>query len=334
MRIGIANTYYARHGGGITSEDERFAAAGRAAGAEVVHIDPLRCAFEIDGPRVGVRLDGEPLALDGLLVRRAAHFWTAVKTLVLCLAENGAVCIDPPETFLGNLSGKFQAALRRHRLADGTTPRSFLYYTREAALAATPPDGVFPLLRKPVRGSLGAGIERLPDPGALARYVEAYEFREPLMLQQVVVGPEFRALMLEDRCLGVVRKHPGPDGLGNFARGARFEPAEPADAAAVSALARVVLTNAPYDFAAVDVIRDDNGRMHVLECNRNPHFCGFEQAFPQVDVAVELMNRLVERIARRERGPFRAGQRSGDSPEPAKTERTQARSGPMETGPK
>jgi glutathione synthase/RimK-type ligase-like ATP-grasp enzyme len=303
MRIGITSTYYARHDGAVSSVDERFAAAVRAAGGEAVHIDPLRCAYELDGPRVGLRLDGAPLALDGLLVRRAGHFWTAVKTLVLCAAESGTVCLDPPETFLGNLSGKFQAALRRARLADGTTPRSFLYFRRAAAGAAPPPDDAFPLLRKPVRGSLGAGIHRIPDRAALDAYVAAYDFAEPLMVQQQVAGREFRALMLADRCLGVVAKEPGPEGFGNFARGARFLPADPADAAAIAALARTVMSVAPVEFAAVDVIRAPGGRLHVLECNRNPHFAGFEQAFPQVDVAAELIGLLVDRISRRRGAP-------------------------------
>jgi len=301
MRIGITSTYYARHEGAISSVDERFAAAIAAVGGEAVHIDPLRCAYELDGARVDLRLAGAPLALDGLLVRRAGHFWTAVKTLVLCAAQSGAVCVDPPETFVGNLSGKFQAALRRARLADGTTPRSFLYFRREAALAAPPPDDAFPLLRKPVRGSLGAGIHRLPDRPALDAYVAAYDFGEALMLQQQVVGREFRALMLADRCLGVVAKEPGPEGFGNYARGARFLPAEPADADEIARLARTVMSLAPVEFAAVDVIRTDRGQLHVLECNRNPHFAGFESAFPNVDVAVELIGYLVDRISARRR---------------------------------
>lgn len=307
MRIGITSTYYARHQGAVSSVDERFAAAVRAAGGEAIHIDPLRCAYEIDGRRVAVRLLAGPqgatipLALDGLLVRRAAHHWTAVKTLVLCAAAGGAVCLDPPETFVGNLSGKFQAALRRLALADGQTPRSFLYYRRDCARGAPPPDEAFPLLRKPVRGSLGAGIHRIPDRAALAAYVAAYDFAEPLMLQQQVDGVEFRALMLADRCLGVVHKRPGPEGLGNYARGASFAPAEPADAAAIAALGRAVMAAAPYEFAAVDVIRTPDGHLHILECNRNPHFRGFEEAFPTVDVPGELMAFLMGRVSERRR---------------------------------
>lgn len=299
LRIGIATSFYARHAGAVSSVDARFAAAFASRGATVVHVDPLRCAYELDGGRVAISLDGEPVRLDGLLVRRAAHHWNAMKTLVLCAAEQGTACVDRPETFLGTLSGKFQALLRRHRLPGDCTPRSFLYYRKESVAAAPPPDDAFPLLRKPVRGSLGAGIHEIRDRAALASYVARYDFVEPLLLQRRIEGPEFRALMLGERCLGVVLKHPGEDGLGNYARGAVFEPAAPADARSVEALSRTIMASAPYDFAAVDLIRESGraGGFRVLECNRNPHFRGFEAAFPRVDVPAAVAEFLFARVS-------------------------------------
>ena len=215
--------------------------------------------------------------------------------------ETGAACVDRPETFLGTLSGKFQALLRRYRLPEAYTPRSFLCFTRAGAAADPPPAGVYPLLRKPLRGSLGDGIVERPDAGALAQYVAAYDFDEPLMLQERVSGEEFRALMLGARCLGVVAKLPGRDGLGNVAQGAVFVPAAPERAAEVAALARTLMADAPYDFAAVDVIRNAGGGLCVLECNRNPHFAGFERALPDVDVAAAVIGFLLERVADRRR---------------------------------
>lgn len=296
MQIGIASTYFARHRGEIPAVDHRFAAAAEARGAEVVFVDPTACTFEITSGRTAIRLDGRPLALDGLFIRRAAWFWTAMKTLVLLAHEGGTVCVDRPATFLGTFSGKFQAQLRRYRMPQVGTPRSFLYFSESALAADPPPRDVYPLLRKPLRGSLGEGIVRVADPDALAALTAGYDFRDPLMLQQVVVGTEYRALMLRSHCLGVVEKRPGPNGLGNFAKGAEFVPAPPEAARDVEALGRTVMGHAPYDFAALDAMRAPDGRLWVLECNRNPQFHGFEKAFPGVDVADAVMGFVVERV--------------------------------------
>ena len=296
MRIGIASTYYARHGGAISSVDRRFASAAERRGADVVHIDPLACSYEMETGRTAIRLAGKTLALDALLVRRAALHWHAAKTLVLMAHEGGTVCIDGPETFLGTLSGKFQAQLRRYRLPGCHTPRSFLYLNAESVARTPPPREAFPLLRKPVRGSLGEGIEPVADPAALRAYVARYDFGEPLLLQEHLRGVEFRALLLADACLGVVEKVPGEGGLGNIARGARFVPAPAARARELTALGRRIMERAPYDFAALDVIRTEDGRYWALECNRNPHFRGFEAAFPDVDVPGAVIDLLVARV--------------------------------------
>ena len=299
MLIGIASTYAARHEGQISSVEQRFAQAGRERGCDVVHIDPLRCSYELRSNRAEIRLSGEVLQLDGLLIRRAAHHWNAVKTLVLMAHETGAVCIDRRETFLGTLSGKFQALLRRYQLPENRTPVSFLYFRRDAVAADPPPADAWPLLTKPLRGSLGRGIRLVQGPQELLSVVRDHDFREPLMLQKRVEGREYRALMLETRCLGVVAKEPGPDGFGNVARGAVFQPASPNQTKTVCDLATAIMAEAPYDFAAVDVILDDAGDAWVLECNRNPHFAGFETALPDVDVPAAVMEILHSRIQER-----------------------------------
>lgn len=301
MQVGIASTYYARHEGSISSVDRRFARALEARGADVVHVDPLAVRYEIASGHTAMSYDGAPLRLDGLLVRRSAHHWNAVKTLVLTAHAGGTACVDRHDAFLTTYSGKFQAQLRRFRDPGVQTPRSWLYYNAASLAADPPPSEAYPLLRKPVRGSLGAGIHVLASAKELRTYVDTYDFSAPLMLQHMVTGVEYRALVLGDSCLGVVRKEPGDEGLGNVARGARFVPANTAELGPVRDLSLALVASYPYDFAAVDLIRDADGAQWVLECNRNPHFAGFEQALPDVDVASAVADFLLERVRQRRR---------------------------------
>ncbi len=297
MLIGIASTHSPSKRGRISSVDERFAAAAAARGAEPLFIDPLDCSYEIDRHRPRIFLHGQPLALDGLLVRRAAHHWNATKTLVLVAHELDVRCLDGPGTFIGSLSGKFQALLRRYQLPSARSPRSFLYFRPESVRAAPPPPETFPLLRKPLRGSLGEGIVTLHSPRDLARYLVDFDFTEPLMLQQRIAGTEYRVLMLGQRCLGVVKKHAAAGGLGNAAKGARFVRAGQTMSATVAELGARVMQVAPYDFAAIDLFRDENDESWILECNRNPHFSAFEAAVPEIDVATEVIDELMRRIS-------------------------------------
>ena len=90
-------------------------------------------------------------------------------------------------------------------------------------------------------------------------------------------------------------KRHGKSWINNVAQGARCEGVELDDALVRLAIdaARAV----EMDYAGVDLIRDEQGRLQVLEVNSIPAWKGL-QAVCQIDIAQAMVDDLVDRRMR------------------------------------
>lgn len=178
-------------------------------------------------------------------------------------------------------------------------PRTALGLTPEAALDALDAIG-YPALVKPLVGSWGRLVVRLPDRAAaegVFEYVAALPGPQSHLgyVQELVDKPgrDIRAIMVGGELLGAVYRV-GEVWRTNVALGGRTRPCEPTPE--ITKLSTDAAAAVGADIAGVDLIEDGDGRLLVLEVNHRVEFSGFQAALgDRVDVADRIVEHLLER---------------------------------------
>lgn len=256
-------------------------------GATVITTSLKRCAFDTDLPS-GLDIPGLDGELpEGVFVRAVSKGSLEEITLRLgilhALGASGVRvwnearvierCVDKSTaTFLFQKAG---LPVPTTRAAEG----------RERAIAYA--EGRTPLVLKPLFGSQGNGIRRVDDP---ADVPAAEDVRGVYYLQRYLRAAEadefsdWRVLVSAGRIVGAMARQ-GPNWVTNVHQGARPEAVELDAEARQLALAAVRAVGA--DYAGVDLIRDEEGRLLVLEINSNPAWKGL-QSICDEDIAAAL----------------------------------------------
>jgi len=144
----------------------------------------------------------------------------------------------------------------------------------------------FPLLTKPVLGRHGEDIFIHKNLESLQNAIN--KSSETLIIQEYLeVESEFRAFVIGDKVLGVVKKIPASGTtIANYAAGAEFIqtdlPKELLDESIRLCQSQEI------DIGGVDIARDREGNYFLLEINRCPEFQAFAKA-TKIDVAGEMI---------------------------------------------
>ncbi|MEU0009546.1 RimK family alpha-L-glutamate ligase [Streptomyces sp. NPDC006314] len=187
------------------------------------------------------------------------------------------------------------------RAAGLSTPRTALALTPEAALEALEAIG-YPAVVKPLTGSWGRLVSRLPDREA-AETVMEYVSALPgpashiVYVQELVAKPDrdIRAVVVGGRVVGAVYRR-GGGWRTNVARGAETVPCTVT--AEIEKLAVESARCVGADIAGVDLIEDAGGALSVLEVNHGVEFTGFQRALgDSLPVADAVIEHLKERAA-------------------------------------
>lgn len=149
------------------------------------------------------------------------------------------------------------------------------------------------LVLKPLFGSQGAGLRRLAHPADLPA---GEEYRNVYYLQRYVGAEsggweDYRVLVVGGASRAAMKRK-GANWINNVAQGAACE-AAPADAE-LYALAEAATRALAMDYAGVDLIRDREGRLSVLEVNSIPAWRGL-QSVVEADIAGLLADDLLDR---------------------------------------
>jgi len=193
---------------------------------------------------------------------------------------------------------KYRTSVALHE-AGLPTPRTALALTPEAALDALEEIG-YPAVLKPLNGSWGRLVSRLPDRETAATVLE-HVAALPSPAAHVVYVQEFvptgdrdiRAVVVGGEVLGATYRH-GAGWRTNVARGARPEPCPlvPELAKAAADAARCV----GADIAGVDLLEDGRSGWLVLEVNHGVEFSGFHSVLGErVSVADRVADLVMAR---------------------------------------
>ncbi len=131
---------------------------------------------------------------------------------------------------------------------------------------------------KPLFGSEGRGIVRLSDPESAWRAFKALDLGRYVHYVQrfIAHGNEDYRLFVVDGEVAAAMVRKGRGWRTNIAQGARGEPFRPDEAMEELALRAVSAVGAFY--AGVDLMKSDDGRLHVVEVNGIPGWKGLEAA--------------------------------------------------------
>jgi [lysine-biosynthesis-protein LysW]---L-2-aminoadipate ligase len=213
-----------------------------------------------------------------------------------CLASTGARVINSAEAT--EVCGDKWRTTMALQAAGLPTPRTALGLTPQAALAALETVG-YPALIKPLVGSWGRLITRLPDRAAaegLFEYVAALPGPQSHLgyVQELIdmPGRDIRAIVVGGDVLGAVYRI-GETWRANVALGGRTQPCEVTPEITKLSIDAAAAVGA--DIAGVDLIEDRDGRLLVLEVNHRVEFAGFQSALAdRVDVADRIVDHLLE----------------------------------------
>ena len=167
------------------------------------------------------------------------------------------------------------------------TPKTWVCESRHDAheIIANNPQ----LVIKPLFGSQGQGVrlveKALPLPGD--RFVDGVFY-----LQQLIKSPcDYRVFIINNQVIAAMQRT-GESWLHNVAQGAVCEKNEDADVLAIALQAALVLDIA---YCGVDVIRDVDGKLYVLEVNSIPAWHGLQNV-TDVNIAQLLVDDLLSKI--------------------------------------
>ncbi|MCC7250343.1 ATP-grasp domain-containing protein [Hyphomicrobium sp.] len=263
----------------------RLRKAMEARGARVVTTTLSACAFDTSCP-CGMDIPGfDGLLPDGAFVRSVSTGTLEQITFRLgilhALRESGVRvwnearaierCVDKSTaTFLFQKAGL-------------PTPPTRVVETRARAEAHLAADAR-PFVLKPLFGSQGNGVRRaqgpdeLPPPEAVG---DVYYMQHYLRAPDATLFEDWRVFVCAGRVLSAMVRR-GKTWITNVHQGA--EPVAHDPCADMSRLALAAVTTIGADYAGVDLIRDADGRLMVLEINSNPAWKGL-QSVTAADIA-------------------------------------------------
>jgi RimK family alpha-L-glutamate ligase len=210
------------------------------------------------------------------------------------IERRGIVVMNSPRAIERCVDKFYTDALMRE--ANLPTPETIVCERAEEALAAIRRMGEAVI--KPIFGSMGHGMVRVSDPDVAYRVVRPLEQMKAVFYVQRAIdhgGRDLRAFVVGGAVIAAIeRKAPAGDWRSNVSRGAsatRIDLPSDAERLAVRAAAAV-----GADYAGVDLVRDRDGRLFVLEVNGIPGWEGLQEA-TGLDVAGVLIDHLAARVS-------------------------------------
>lgn len=242
---------------------------------ELLEVEPHALVVRVDGA-VRVEWEGEPLdgsVVDVVLHRTVQRHLNLVVPALQALSAAGTPVVNDPAAAVTSRNKLATLAL----LAVAGLPVAPTW----AGFAAprSPPWPAAVLVAKPSLGVRGEDV-RLVQTSALAGHWREESLLGPTLLQPVIgPGRDCRAYVVDGRCVAAARRRSTSDDFrSNASLGADVEPLEPAQEAAVAGLAERAVAALGLDVAAVDLLEDDEGGLHLSEVDAWGGFAHLQQA--------------------------------------------------------
>jgi RimK family alpha-L-glutamate ligase len=273
---------------------KRLSKAFATRGREAVFVSLKECHLDLTPGKAGVHIPGFDHLPDGVFVRGVPggtlqqvilrlNVLHALKALGVVVYNDGRAVertVDKAMTsFILHQSGV-------------PTPPTWVCESREVAhnLILRETMAGRTLVIKPLFGSQGQGVRRLesgvPFPVPMELHVDGVYYLQGYIDSGEGAWHDHRVFIVNGKAVGAMVRH-GSHWINNVAQGGRCEPLAASGEIAELALAASRAVN--IDYCGVDVIRDRQGRLFVLEVNSIPAWKGL-QSVVGLDIAQVLVD--------------------------------------------
>ena len=276
---------------------EAFAARGR----EAVFVSLKDCRLDLLPGRAGVHIPGfEHVLPDGVFVRGVPGGTlqqVIVRLDVLhALSMLGVTVYNDGRAVERTVDKAMTSFLLHHHQVN--TPSTWVCESRAQAhdIILRETMAGRDLVIKPLFGSQGQGVRKLtratPFPVPMEAHVDGLYYLQSYVDSGEGEWHDHRVFVINGKAVGAMIRH-GSSWVNNVAMGGRCEWIPPVGEIAELALhaARAV----GIDYCGVDVIRDREGRLYVLEVNSIPAWKGL-QGVVETDIAQLLVDDFLGKI--------------------------------------
>ena len=272
-----------------------------ARGHEAVFVSLKDCSFELVGDRPRILIPGFEHGLPPGAFVRGVPGGTLQQVImrldILHALTMLGVTVYNDGRAVERTVDKAMTSL--HLMLNGVaTPATWVCESRQHAQSVVLRETMAgrPVVIKPLFGSQGQGVRKLEQgmrlPVPMEEHIDGLYY-----LQQYIDSGEgewhdYRVFVIAGRAIAAMKRH-GSQWVNNVAMGGRCERIDTDNE--IAALAIAAARAVDIDYCGVDVIRDRQGRLYVLEVNSIPAWRGL-QSVTELDVKQLLVDDFMARM--------------------------------------
>jgi glutathione synthase/RimK-type ligase-like ATP-grasp enzyme len=231
--------------------------------------------------------------LSSLIVRSTRNSEHSIYLLVKTLQMYGTNIFDPIDRFDATPASKLKSTVKRYQRGIGIS--SFFAFNWDMAKFIIEEKIEYPVIVKPINGSKGKNINIFHDATLLLNFSSEFfktNDHQPLFMQNYVsLQSEYRAIIIDGTCLGIVTKVPANEySPANAAQNAKFyqtQNPKVSNFATQNVSAEGIL--------GVDIGEGIDGTLYIIEANYAPDWTAF-QAATGINVAQAIIHQALERL--------------------------------------
>lgn len=260
---------------------------------KVIQINPLKVRFQFKRLNEFPEIihDNEDLAsLNYLLVRATQGKEKAISLLTHSLELCGTKIVDSVKRFPVGRASKLLTTVERFKNQSGIS--TYICFSKKPSiLMLRDVANDFPLLTKPYAGKKSQDIIKVNNIDEAISFTNNFFSRsekdEPILFQKYVnFVKEYRAFLVDGKVIGLVRK--GKNRNNILTR--RISKGKKVKNTPVSRFVEEKCNN--NGILGVDVARDENGELYIIEANRSPQWENF-QKITRTNTAEYIINNLL-----------------------------------------
>ena len=269
---------------------KRLSEAFLSRGLEAVFVSLKDCYLDLQPGRAGVVIPGFESALPKGVFVRGVPGGTLQQVIarldILHALKMLGVVVYNDGHAIERTVDKAMTSLLLH-LNNVPTPPTWVCESRHHAQSIVLRETMAgrSLVIKPLFGSQGQGVRKLESgvalPVPMEQHVDGLYYLQGYIDSGEGEWHDYRVFVIHGRAVGAMIRH-GCQWINNVAMGGRCEWIEPSGEIANLALAAASVVE--IDYCGVDVIRDRQGKLYVLEVNSIPAWKGL-QGVAEADIA-------------------------------------------------
>ena len=268
----------------------QLAAVLTARGFEAIFVSLQDCVIDLSAEKPGIKIPnfaGLPKAVFVRGIAGGTLQQITTRLNILHMLKALGVLVYNDGKAIERTVDKAMTSFLLHQ-AGIATPQTWVCESRHHAHDII--DKNTQLVIKPLFGSQGQGV-RLVDVDKLPLPMDAFVDGAFYLQSLIKASHDYRVFVVNNQAVAAMRRT-GEGWLHNVAQGAQCESSSDLDVLAIALQAALVLDIA---YCGVDVIRDQNGKLLVLEVNSIPAWRGL-QGVTDINIAQMLVDDLLSKI--------------------------------------